>query len=407
MQCHALAGLMPVLLAVPGAAAPGSVVTEADVLSRLNATSPAVVSQSLDRPLAEAAVLAARRVDNPVLALGREDPDGGTEQTEWSLSWQLPRAARTLEIAAATSAVDAATARVEDRLRSLRGTVRRDFARWAVASRRAASLAASVDRLDSLTTRERLRATQGETSGLAVRRLELAASALRARRALAVADEEQARGAVRGWWPELPADARPGLPALPQPPRLDVDSSHPRIDAARADVEVAELTRRASRRVVDSPELTVGWQRQESFSDSFTGPVLGLAWSVPLFDRRRAERAAAQARLDAARADAEMAVRTIDARRARASTHYSDLVREAAAARSVLTADASTLDAAEASFRYGELALTDLLEIERSIRDARLAWLDLHAAALAAHRELEALAPSNPVSPHPSTPDED
>ena len=52
------------------------------------------------------------------------------------------------------------------------------------------------------------------------------------------------------------------------------------------------------------------------------------------------------------------------------------------------------LDGAEAAFRQGETGVTDLLETHRSVTEAELAMLDLHEAALAAHRELERLAAS-------------
>ena len=56
-------------------------------------------------------------------------------------------------------------------------------------------------------------------------------------------------------------------------------------------------------------------------------------------------------------------------------------------------------DGAEAAFRQGEAGLTDLLETHRSVTEAELAVLDLHEAALAAHRELERLAASGEGGP--------
>ncbi len=52
------------------------------------------------------------------------------------------------------------------------------------------------------------------------------------------------------------------------------------------------------------------------------------------------------------------------------------------------------LDGVEAAFRLGESELTDLLETHRSVLEAELIVLELHAAALAAHRDLERLVGS-------------
>ena len=55
------------------------------------------------------------------------------------------------------------------------------------------------------------------------------------------------------------------------------------------------------------------------------------------------------------------------------------------------------VESATATFRLGESRLTDLLETLRSVLSARLAALDLYAAALEAHRTLE-LAAGRPLS---------
>ncbi|MCG8460848.1 MAG: TolC family protein, partial [Holophagales bacterium] len=162
--------------------------------------------------------------------------------------------------------------------------------------------------------------------------------------------------------------------------------------AARAELEAAELAHRASERFLSSPELTVGWQRQDDAATGKSGPLLGLSWTLPLFDRNEATRGAALARLESARARAELTARQLRAQREAASASYGELVRSAGEARAALESSARMLHAAETSFRYGELPLTDLLETQRSTTDAHLAWLELHAAALSAHRELEMLA---------------
>ncbi|MEO1085897.1 MAG: TolC family protein [Acidobacteriota bacterium] len=415
MHYYALTGLVSVVVAVSGAQGPAGiaaesaietspVVTEAAFLSRLD-EHPATMARSADVPLARADLLTAEQLENPVIELRREDPSGAASQTEWLLSWQPPGPSRRLEIQAAEKSIDAAEARVDRRLRALRGEMRRDYAHWAVASLRRELLQASAERLRTLAKRESARADKGESSGLRAHRLSLAVAATEARLSLAAAEVHRSSGAVRRWWPDLPPDARPTLPELPQPSTLGPPagdgastSAHPRIAEARAEAEAADLSRQASERFLEAPLLTLGWQRQESLLDDVGGPVIGVSWAVPIFDRRRAERRAAEARLETARAEAELAAREISARRTSALRRYEALVRDVDAAETAIEPSADMLAAAELSHRYGELPLTELLDIQRSVSDAQLARLDLLDAALGALRELEQLAPPIPTS---------
>ena len=403
MYCNALTGLVSVLLAVSGGST--VTVTETEFLSRLD-KDPAVVVRSSQLSIARAELLEARTLENPVFEYSREDPDGAVSQDDWLLSWQLPGPTRRLEIDAAGKSVEATAARVEHQLRMLRTSARQDFAAWAVAAKRRDLLAASVDRLDKLAAREAVRAEKGESSGLGAHRLRLAADALESQLSLAAAEQQRARAAVARWWPELSPEAQPELPALPTAATSEgpSEAEHPLISANRAQAESAELSRRASERLFGAPALSIGWQQQNSPAGEISGPVLGLAWTVPLFDRRRAERQAAEARAQAARAEVELATRHIRSRRAATQQRFEDLAREATEAKTRLEPSTGMLVAAETSFRYGELPLTDLLDILRSVSDAQLAWLSLHAAALEAHRELEALTtPMNTASSTPST----
>ncbi|MEM6456168.1 MAG: TolC family protein [Acidobacteriota bacterium] len=394
MPLHAFTGFLPVLFAVSGAGA-APTVTEAELLARLRRDAPAVVSIASDLPRARAALLDARALPNPVLELTHEDPGDADAQTEWRLTWQLPSAARRFDVDAAQTSIEAATARFDHRVRALRARVREAYADWAVAAARHARLATAVAQLESLTARERARADRGESSGLDARRLQLAATTLDAQRALEAAALRRARGAIQPWWPDLHPDAQPILPT-PSSPCGDAssDRAHPRVAALRADARAAALTREARSRFVEAPALTIGWLQQDAAGVDPHGPVVGVTWSAPLFDRRRGARLAAEARASALQADADLAAQEIAAQRADARARCEALTREAVAARDALQSNADMRTAAETAFRYGELPLTDLLDVERATRDAHLAWLALHAAALTAHRELDALAPA-------------
>lgn len=385
------------------------VVTEEQFLAALNDAHPAVAARREGVAVARAHLLAARVLDDPTLGIEREDLQGPTEKTELVLSWQLPGSARGLGIDARREAVAAAEARLSQDLLSLRLAMREVYADWAVAAARRELLAEQLERAEVLAQREAARAEKGESSGLEARRLALAAAALRARWALTVSVVEEARAKAFSWAPSLARDAVPALPpvlsvlseAPPATPGAS-EGEHPRVLAARADVEVARLEREAAGRLVQSPEIGIGWQREEDGLVSAEGPVLGLSWTLPLLARNRPEKALAEARVSAARARLDTAQRELAAARPAAAASYRSLVAELASARESVASGAAIVRAAQAAFQHGEASLTDLLETLRSVTEAEMAVLDLHAAALAAEREVERLA-AGPVVPHSST----
>ncbi len=395
-----LAGLLPVFLAAPGTAreslaqaGDGPVVTEAEFLSALDDSHPAVAESSEALAVARARIVAARALENPVLGVEREDPDGPDRQMEWTLSWQLPGTSRRPEIAAREEAAGAVAARLEHQLLALRLTMKEVYSDWAFASARWQLLAVQARRVEALAERQRLRAERGESPELEARRLDLAAGGLRARLALAEAANLQARALAAGWSPALPPEARPALPELPAVSETPVD--HPLVRAAEGDVAAAMLERQAAGRFVRSPELSLGWQRQETGPESAGGPVVAVAWSVPVFARGAAEKAAAEARLSGARARLEQVRREVESAQAGARASYQRLASAYDTAEAALGDHQRMLDGAEAAFRHGEASLTDLLETHRSVTEAELALLDLHQAALAAHRELSRTQPES------------
>ncbi len=411
MHRFAVAGLLPVLLVASAAAQQVHIITEADILRALDpdhdgVVHPAVAESSEALALARARILAASTRENPVLGVVREDPSGPAEQIEWTLSWQLPGTERRPRIAAREAAAGAAAARLQQQLLSLRLTMKEVFADWAFAVDRWITLEDQKRRVWELAGREKLRAERGEASGLEVHRLDLAVSVLRTRVALATATVEQAKARVASWFPALPSYAGPVLPELPELPELGED--HPLVRAAQGDLAAATLEREASGRFVRSPEVSLGWQRQEAGPESADGPVLGLAWSVPVFARNRAEKAVAEARVSGARARLERVRREVDSARSGARASFQLLATALGDARAALGENERMLDGTEAAFRHGEASLTDLLDTYRSVTESELAVLDLHQAALAAHRELERVAggaePDPETNPHESDP---
>ena len=401
MHRFALAGLVPVLFtAIAGAQPPPFFVTEAEFLAALDETHPAVMARQRSLADAEAGVVDASTLVNPNLGVVREDPSGPVAQLDVLLTWELPPPSRGPEIETAKREVEVATAQLSDEILRLRTQMRSVYADWAVATARSERLSAQTRRVSDLADRERTRAEKGEVSGLEARQLALATSALRARLALAEADAAAARAAALVWRPDIEAEATPVLPILPE--ASDPMGNHPRVDAALAETAAASLAGKAAGRYVQLPELVAGWQRQEVGPESLEGPVLGLTWAMPVFARNQAERSRAQARALAAEAELEMVRREVEAERVGALEAYRRLAGAAAETLENLEANDRMLAGAVAAFGHGEADVTDLLATLRLVFDSDMTALDLHEAALAAHRELELATGRALTSPQPT-----
>jgi outer membrane protein TolC len=400
MHRFAVAGLLPVLFtAIAGAQSSPSIITEADFLSALDEAHPAVLARQRQVADAQAEIVAASTLTNPQLGVVSEDPSGPVRQLDVLLSWQLPRASRGPEIHAAEREADVAEAQLSEEVLALRIAMRQIYAEWAVSTARSERLAAQSQRVAELADRERSRAQMGETSGLEAHQLTLATSGLRSRLALAEAAAMASRAAARIWRSDIEDDAIPVLPSLPT--ATDPIGNHPRMDAALAELAAANLASKAAGRYVLLPELVGGWQRQEVGPETFEGPVLGLAWAVPVFARNQAQRSKANARTLAAEAELEMVRREVEAERAGALAAYRHLAKAAVEAAKSMGANERMLTGALAAFSHGEADVTDLLATLRLAFDSDMTSLDLHDAALAAHRKLERVVGRALESPQP------
>lgn len=376
-----------VLLASLAAGQMPSIVTEAEFLEVLDADHPAVAVRQEALGIARAAVIDATTLANPEVELAREDP---ADQIDFTLSWPLPLPSRHLLVSSAEHGAAAAATRFSIESLALRIELRTVYAEWAVANERAHRFAAHAQGIAELAERELARAERGETSGLEAQRLSLAASETRSRLALILAESVAARAQARGWHPGLSNDIVPALPRLPTPPD-PVGAEHPLLLALEQELEAARLAQQGAERFVRLPELVAGWQRQEVGSATVEGPIVGLAWPLPLVDRNRAERARTATRAEAARARLAAERQRLEAQRAGARGVYAQLAAAAGRAAADRSGNERLLAGAVAAFQHGEASLTDLLETLRSAAQAEMTALDLHAAALAAHRELEGL----------------
>ena len=347
--------------------------------------------------------LRAGLLDDPRLEVGREDPDGVSRETTWGVAWTPPiDGRRRWAVRAAEAGVEMEEFELASRRLRLRVEMRAAYAAWAVDQARKEVLRDHADRIDGLATRVDNRAKAGEVSKLAARRLGLASKAVYASLSVAKGSEAGSRERVAAWLedPEVVTARRPVLPELPETPdRLDATTwaQRPDLEAARSRVEQAKSDERLSRRVAAAPELVLGWKQVEDPGGDLNGPVFAIGWKVPVFDRGRADRMAAQYALETAVADEEWRRRQARSEYTGALVVYAELRRSALEAQRELGGLENLTAAATTVFEQGETNVTDLLGTLRSILDTRLSALDLYRAALDAHCRLE-LAAGRPLT---------
>ena len=363
--------------------------TEEEFLAAVTGEHPAAVALAGERELAAAEAVRASLLPNPAIEAAVEElPDA--RETTAGVTW-TPPLGRALRREAAQRGLAAAQSRVEAAGLRLRLDLREAYADWAFAWERRELLAGHLARVGELAEKARARARAGEIPGLAARRFTLEEAQARAGLGLAEARLAAARAALAAWHSEIAQDARPA--ALPVPPAAGaVPDLARRADlvAREREVERAEALRRLSARIFEAPALGLGWKRIEDRSTEVSGPVVSAGWTLPLFDRRQADRQEAEARLSTARAELELARARSQAERAGALAAFDRLRTEAAEADRAAAETVDLLAGASASYQLGESGLTDLLDTLRAALAARITALEIREAALAAQRNLEA-----------------
>lgn len=386
------------LLALPLPGAETAHVTEEEFLNAWGPNHPAWIALEEDLGQARADRIEASLFENPELSWSREAPGDEVRETILALSWRPPLdGRRSLAVDAAEAGVEAARSELAARRFERELEMRETFATWAVAHRRLERLDARVEALEGLLERTRHRLEEGETSGLQARRLELARLKLEGDRVEAETTRDATRSAARAWNPDLPQEAEPVLPDLPEMPGAGPEdvSSLPALRALEAELDQARLRSELARRIFRFPSLTVGAQRVEDGSERLEGATYGLSWSLPLFDRNQADKAASQAAVDSLEARLRWTLRDLEQHSEATRSAYERLRAAALSARAVLADLDRMVESATTAFQLGEGDLTDLLGTLRAAADAEQTALDLYQEALAAHRQWLRLNPGD------------
>jgi cobalt-zinc-cadmium efflux system outer membrane protein len=372
--------------------------TESEALARIGSGHPRVAAARAAADVVAAEVLSAARWPNPRASVSREAVAGVAEHLV-TVSQPLPITGRRgFEVSAAEARSGAASSRADEQIRRLRADVRLAFADLVVAQARERELAASRDRLGALVDVLARREAAGDAAGFDRLRAGREVIEIEADRVSAAAVRARAQAAL---WGLLVIDAPPAAlvavagqaegPPLPAVGDLvtRAESGRPALQALARDVEAATFAGRAAdRRAVPEPEIVAGTKSSNAGTGD-VGSVFGVHIAVPLFDRGRPERAAAEARLRQARAEIEVLRRDL---RAEIEARREVVVqrREAAAGYRRASVDVADIERiAQVSYDAGERGILELLDAHRTGSAARLRQAQLDADVRTAEIELE------------------
>jgi len=391
-------------LLIVGAAGSGAQTTlsEEAFLAGVDGVHPASRALAGELRAAEAERHRAALLSDPRLEITREELEDVEREWISSVAWTPPvDGRRRWAIVAAEAGVEVERGLLDRRISEQHQEVRRAYSAWAEGEYRVALMVEHSRRLESLAERMRHRAEAGEESILDAQRLVIASDGSRvgvskARAAAAAARARAAAWLLDGRW-ELSA-VRPTLPDLEEVPDNLDSGLRADLRAARSRVERSEALERLSRHVVRAPEVLLGWKSVEGAVIDLEGPVFGLTWEIPAFNRNRAERMAAQSAVAVASAQYEWRERWVEGDLDAALAVYLELRRSALAAADSLEILDDVARGATAAYEQGESSVTDLLDSLRAVLAARLTSLDLHVAALEAHRQLELAAGRSLIS---------
>jgi cobalt-zinc-cadmium efflux system outer membrane protein len=399
MRTSLVCAAFAVLLVPAGVSAQAIRLSESEVLAQLQAAGPRVRAARAAVDVARADVLAAGRWPNPRVTFNREAV-AGIAESMLTVSQPLPITGRRgLDVRAANARVEASALRADAQIRRVRAELRLAFTDLWVAQERERELTGSRDRLNELAAILGTREAAGDAAGFDRLRAEREVLDVEASRSTAATERRQAQAMLASFL-SAPSDAA-ALEAVRPPaaagilPTVDelmarAETSRGDLTALARDLEAAAFAEEAAgRRAIPEPEIVAG-SKSSNATGGDVGSIFGVHVTVPLFDRGRPERAAAQARGRQTQAEAVVLRQTIRAEIA--AWHAAVIERRDIARRhrAAITAGANQIERiAQVSYDAGERSILELLDAHRTAGSARVRQAELDAAVREAEIELE------------------
>lgn len=382
--------LAPALLLAAAVSAPtnGQLLTEDQFLEDALARHPDLVAADASVAAAEGARRQAGVLDNPQFSWERENPDIAREDVI-SVGWRLPFDGRRHRVAAAESGLAATRSERDQRAIGVRLELRALYSSWYIARERQEILETNLEQARRLANWLRTRAEEGEAAGVEANRLDLEVVSLEQELVVARAAARATRAEVSVWSSRAAGDARPTRPGMAPPPVAAEIEDRPDIKALNSRLAEVQSRYALARRVIEPPEISAGWIEISEGDLNSSGPTIGVAWPLPIFDRNQGNRDAAAAEVTRSELELESAVRRARQQVDSALASYAEFYRAVVNGGPTAT-EHGVAEAVFAAFEAGEASLTDVLDTWRSTITVRMARLETLTHALEAERELEA-----------------
>lgn len=391
--------------AAPAAAARQYTLTE--LIEGARAGSPAAATSRAGEDLASAGIRTARARPNPELSLepGRLRPRGGAEGDGSStlLSVGLPIEnpwLRTSRIRAAEAAVDVARARTETVQADLVAAIRIRFFEIVRLEEAVAAFQEDLQLTEQILERIRLQVRTGEAPRFDLVRAEGETAVARKNLENAQMRLLSVKADLRrltGPWvaPEFgirlePEDQRPLDEEDYRRYAQAIERANPQIALARAELEQAQRRVERERNAV-LPQVTL--RASQERDPSFTLNRIGAQVTLPLIDRREGPIAEAQAQVAVARLALEQRRHEASAELDAAWRAYrAALVRVESLAGGIIERARTTVDIAEAAYRFGERGILEFLDAQRQFRLVRNELISARNELQLARTDLERIA---------------
>ncbi len=415
-QVHLPLSLVRFLALILSITLPGTVQAELSALTEtLTLTERMAVADALVRPdwveaetgrvaVAQSVVTEAGLLPNPVFAFSRDRLSlAGGDITERSVQVSQTfdfSGRRALRHEAATRRLDAE--RFDGRVRRLNtiADVRKAFAETLHHSQIQAALGLWLTRIEDASAVTAKLVKAGEVSGYDRRRIQRELLTVRARLAVAQANAARSRetlAALTGMrrdevmrlLGDLLPDAAPALDVLQSELRQRAD-----LASLLSQAEAFEREHHAAQRGW-IPDLTVGLGQKmlDETTRSGSGSMVGVSFSIPLFDRGGAAQQRSLAQAQTLRAEHALLLTQADAE-LRNAWNQAEELRKATLTYRHDASDAShnLSRIAQAAYQAGEANLLELLDAYRTELDFATSELDIALGARLAYINLETLS---------------